>query len=133
MFEFLARRTYALRWVFIGIGVLILAIGIVYGANVPTVLKDTGTTAPSSESERESREVTALFPKTRESLIVLATSDTLTVQNPEYKSEFLSALQTIRADTSEAGYYQFLQHARIRLGIAQSQGNNRAGQHSRHG
>ncbi len=71
MFEFLARRTFGLRWVFIGIGVLILAVGILYGATVPNVLKDTGTTAPSSESEREARAVSALFPKTRESLIVL--------------------------------------------------------------
>ena len=100
MFEYLARQTYRSRWLFLAIGIVVVAIGIFYGTGVNARLKDTGTTSPSSESEREARRLGAEFPKSRESLILVARSGSLKVEQPRFRSEFESVLDAVRADSS---------------------------------
>jgi RND superfamily putative drug exporter len=107
-FRALGRETYRLRWGFIVAGIALLFVGIVYGVKVFDSLKPGGLNDPNCSSALASEKMLEEFPGSRVSIILLASSPNLTVNQPEYKSAVLSLITAIKRDSSHptvASYY----------------------------
>ena len=92
---------YRRRWFWIAAGLVVLAIGVLYGANVFQNLKSGGLNDPSSASAKESDLLQQQFPKSRVSIILLASSQLLTVDQPGFQTRFLRIISAINADPSQ--------------------------------
>jgi len=101
MFNLLGQAAYRLRWAWIAAGIVVLVVGIVYGVNVFAGLKSGGLSDPASSSAVASQKILEKFPRSRISIILLASSPSLTVNQPQYRSALLSIIAQIKKDPSK--------------------------------
>lgn len=100
MFKLLSRFAYRLRWLFVLLGAIVLAVGIYYGPGVFKELKDGGIVDASAESFQEASAEARAFPRSRPSLILFVRSDRYTVDDPKFQTQFDRVLKSIENDPS---------------------------------
>ena len=98
MFEALARLAFRRRWGLIAAGLLVLAVGVIYGVGVFGALKSGGLADPASESSREAIAVDEKFPDSRVSLILLLQSQTQTVDQAGFQDAARQLLAAVKRD-----------------------------------
>jgi uncharacterized membrane protein YdfJ with MMPL/SSD domain len=101
LFRDLGRHIFRFRWAWITGGIVTLALGVIYGANVFSSLKSGGLDDPASSSSIESQRLQDLFPKSRVSLILLASSNSQTVGRTAFRLEFLRLCSIVAADPAK--------------------------------
>lgn len=122
MFETLARFSFRRRWWLLLTGLFVIGIGATYGVGVFGALQSGGLLDPAAESSREAALVDQKFPDSRVSLLVLLSSKTLTVDQPEFRDAARQVLAAIKRDptpqsitsyenTSEARFVSRDRHA----------------------
>ena len=107
MFKLIGRHSYSWRWYWIAVGVVALCFGIFYGVNVINVLKPAVLTDPDSSSSRAEEKLLETFPASRVSIILLANSTAMTVDQPEYKAELLRLIGIVKKDRSHPAVTTF--------------------------
>ncbi len=98
MFELLARFAFRRRWGLLFVGLLIIAVGATYGVGVFGALQSGGLIDPAAESSREAVLVDQKFPDSRVSLILLLSSKTLMVDQPQFQDAARRVLAAVKRD-----------------------------------
>jgi len=101
MFGTLGKNVYALRWFGIAAGVLVLLTGICYGIKVFGNLMPGGLDDPASPSAIEASRSLSDFPGSRVSIILLARSAAMSVDDPRFESKFLSIVSKVENDPAK--------------------------------
>jgi uncharacterized membrane protein YdfJ with MMPL/SSD domain len=109
MFSALGKWVEQFRWLILGLGLILLIGGGVYGSGVFGVLKSGGVGNANEESSQAAVELQKAFPNQQASLVILLQSSEHTVQEPVYQTavqQIVTDLQARPAVTKVTDFYQ---------------------------
>ena len=96
MFAWWGRTLVRLRWAVLAAALVLIAVGTTWGTGVFGSLTGGGFEDPASESSRIRERIIAEFGNQDIDLLVLYSSDTATVDQPEFREAVTATLDRIR-------------------------------------
>src|SRR5215471_17597105 len=107
MFASWGRQAVRLRWLLLVAGLAVMVIGIVWGSGVFGVLSSTGFDDPHSESARAAQSMAASLSGQSPDVVVLYSSLTATVDDPELRHPVVSTVDVLRSRPEVAHVFSY--------------------------
>jgi trehalose monomycolate/heme transporter len=96
MFAWWGRTVARLRWAVLAAALVLVAVGATWGTGVFSVVTGSGFDDPASEASRAAERITAEFGDRDADVIVLYSSDTATVDSPQFRDAVTETLDRLR-------------------------------------
>lgn len=96
MFAWWGRTVVRLRWAVLAAALVLVALGVTWGTGVFGVVTGSGFDDPASESSRAAERITAEFGNRNADVLVLYSSDTASVDQPEFREAVTETLDRLR-------------------------------------